>query len=161
MSPPKHYPAFTLMELIVVLSLSAIVTSIAYAAFNILYQQYYIQRNTNSYNYKVTLFERLLTRDFGESESVISTDDGVICQMPSGLPVVYGWGNNEYILRSKGIQSDTLYIQSISPQLYFKQTIVNGSQNLVDRVVLSLKMKDEDVSLGAIKYYGANVLMNY
>jgi hypothetical protein len=103
----------------------------------------------------------LLTRDFGESESVISTDDGVICQMPSGLPVVYGWGNNEYILRSKGIQSDTLYIQSISPQLYFKQTIVNGSQNLVDRVVLSLKMKDEDVSLGAIKYYGANVLMNY
>ena len=150
--------AFTILELLVVLSLGVIVTGIAYSIYSIVSKQYLIQNANNSKNYSLTLLSRLISRDIGNSERVLSTDYGFSCINGTNAPIEYTV-KDAYVLREGQNRKDTFYLTELKAHYYFNKTEIMVRDLLLDEIQITGNSSNEPLFFGTKKVYGSDIWM--
>jgi prepilin-type N-terminal cleavage/methylation domain-containing protein len=148
--------AFTLLELIIVMVLMALVTGIAFQAYQIVSSQYHSYQQNVYRDNELMLFENTLQRDFSSSAYVKKTETGIQCIRPDKT-VEYTFAG-DYVLRTIDIP-DTFHIHAAhdSTSFYAKGNLSQG--DFVQKLGFTVNVKEELLPYLFVKEYGADVLM--
>jgi hypothetical protein len=95
-----------LLELVVVLVVSALLFRLAYAALGLVQQQQRVFERRSALLGQLSSWQRALTTDFRRARRVQATAEGLRCELPTG-PVEYTW-HDSLLLRRQGLAEDTL-----------------------------------------------------
>lgn len=129
--------AFTLLELLVVMVLTIIVTAIAFNAYLIMQQQYISFKSRQNKVLDFQFFNTVLAKDF-QSEGLIKRDGQQVIFYQPVHNIIYDFDENK-ILRSQQTitkNKDTISFDHKGFKTYFQSDIVN--KGLIDSMVLSI-----------------------
>lgn len=129
--------AFTLLELLVVMVLSMILTTIAFNAYLIMQRQYVSYKNRQHKILDVQVLSTLLVKDV-QSEGLLKKDGQQLIFYQPSHDVVYEFEENK-ILRSQQTlikNVDTFFFEYKRLSPYFQSKIVDNG--LIDSLVLSV-----------------------
>ncbi|MFN3402664.1 MAG: prepilin-type N-terminal cleavage/methylation domain-containing protein [Cytophagaceae bacterium] len=148
--------SFTVLEMLIVMLLSGITISAAYAIFSIFFIKYNSFNHTSEENYKIMLLQKLLKEDIDKAEKILKADNGFKCIFPQKT-TLYTF-EKEYILR-QSIVSDTFYCKVNEFNCYFgKEEVLEGG--LIDRVNAGIEYNKNKMNLYYQKQYAADQLIN-
>lgn len=148
--------AFTLMEISMVMLLSALVIGIAYRCLDILTNQYRSFTQKNAYITQLSILDGLLSRDFVKSDTVFTTGNGIRCCSP-GKTIVYMM-QPDCIIRTD-ILRDTFFAAQ-EAHFFFKDEKLNFPAGMIDKLVIQFGKDQNSFTTSYTKYYAADVLMN-
>lgn len=153
----KRANAFTIIELCVVMLLSAIVTGIAFFTLNIFQNSVRRYKSDAGQMADLALLHRLLAQDFWQSRQIRHTEEGIQVLGRKGT-VSYAFSPN-YILRSKEDLVDTFHFEHGQLLRRFEQEEIVVPGLLVDEISFDLIHKGESQPFYFYKRYAADVLM--
>jgi len=150
--------AFTLLEMIVVMILTLLVSGIAFQAYQIVAKQYYSFRISMKRNNELLLFERTLLQDISGAEYVQKTQEGIECVLPD-RNISYNF-ENDYVLRAITVP-DTFFLKVENDSAFFfsKKNISIG--DIIQKLSFSIIIEGEKLDYTFAKTYGADVLMKF
>lgn len=153
----KKYPAFTLLEMIIVLVLFTLVAGIASLAYTLLLKQYTLYRSATEKQYSLELLHHLLYTDIHTCQTAIYSETGFeLIQHESS--VAYSM-LPDFILRKTQSSTDTFFVQAeiISCTLQGKGI---AYKSIFDEINLRVKQEKSEICHFAFRIqYGADVLM--
>ena len=150
--------AFTLLELLVVMVLTIILTSVAFNAYLIVQQQYVQFKKTQNQALEYQTFNTLLIKDF-QSEGLIKKEGRRLIFYKPETNVVYDFDKFK-ILRRNSIHSESPDIIPFGYNTlytYFQSEVVH--EGLVDSLVLSLTFFETDQQMIFKKIYSSEELI--
>ena len=137
--------AFTILEFLVVLSLSAIVMTIAYMVWNRSMESFSLYSENSSEINTLHRFKSAIEDDFFESKSVVLSNAGMDCVLADGKVIEYAFSDGEMVRKVDGdqwvLEVDEAIVETLLNNLKQKET--NG---LVDEIKLEFKMPNEKQS---------------
>ena len=151
---PQRINAFTLLELVVVLVVSAVLFRLAYAALGLVQRQQAVYERHSATLGQVSSWQQALANDLRRASRVELMADELRCQLPIG-PVVYAWRDSA-LIRQQGEVLDTLEIP-VRAGAYFWQGQPR-SRGLVDEVSYLLAARDT-FYLQATAHYAAEQML--
>ena len=141
----QHIKAFTILEFLVVISLSAIVMTIAYMVWNRSLESFASYSENSSEINTLHRFKNAMEDDFFESKNVVLSNSGIGCILPDGKVIEYVFSAGEMVRKVDGdewtVEVDEVNIETLLNSLKQKET--NG---LVDEIKLEFKMPNEKQS---------------
>ncbi len=147
----QKLPGFTLMELLVVMVLSALVIASAGMGFKFIVKQYGLYDKLNDGNTALASFYAVMNNDMQNADKVMRHESDLVCRMDS-QGVVYSFGG-DFVLRVQDlgfrVQGDTFRVQVGEAKM---QELENG-------LVEQISLKVEDKVLVFNKQYSAEQLM--
>ena len=149
----------TIIELCVVMLLSAIVTGIAFTTLDIFQGSLRKFKKDSSAITDINLLHRLLYQDIWRSKEVLSIKNGVQTAGRTGVASYYFYP--DYIIREKENQTDTFAFQNDKLMLTFQKQPLEIQGMLADKISFDLIHKKELHTFTFSKNYGADVLMLY
>lgn len=146
--------AYTLIEMIIVMIISAIIVSMAYIVYTRVNVIAMNLKNSFNSHYQVALLDKLIYADFQQADKVIKTAEGFICEFDHET---HEYQLSDRIIRIQRSQIDTFsFIQDVNYD--FEYTNANNY------VIKSFKIKglylDEEIVLWYMKEYGADIMVN-
>jgi prepilin-type N-terminal cleavage/methylation domain-containing protein len=152
---PPRLSAFTLLELLVALVVTALLVGMGYAALRLVQgQQRAITRRTALLG-QLSTWQALLATDFAAGTAVEATADEVRCFRRTGL-VVYRWQDST-LLRTQGELTDT-FPSPVREYAYFWQGLPR-QQGLLDELTLTTVTAQDTFYLQARAQYAAHALV--
>ena len=158
MSPrpcPPRLRAFTLLEMLVVLTVSALLFSLAYAALGL------VQRQQRAYEARtaalglVSTWQNALAADLRAARRVEVSGDELRCQRPAGL-VVYAL-RDSILVRQQGEVLDSLPLPVRAGTYFWRGQ--PRRQGLIDEVSLLLLAARDTFYVEATTHYAAQQLL--
>ncbi len=141
----RHIKAFTILEFLVVISLSAIVMTIAYMVWNRSLESFSLYSENSSEINTLHRFKSAIEDDFFESKNVVLSNSGMDCVLPDGKVIEYVFSSGEMLRKVDGdewtIEVDEVNIETLLNSLKQKET-----NALVDEIKLEFKMPNEKQS---------------
>jgi hypothetical protein len=95
-----------LLELVVVLAVSALLFRLAYAALGLVQQQQRVFERRSALLGQLSSWQRALAADLRHAHAVRATTEGLRCELPTGA-IDYLW-RDSLLLRRQGLAEDTL-----------------------------------------------------
>jgi prepilin-type N-terminal cleavage/methylation domain-containing protein len=152
-------PAFSLVELLVVMVLSSIIIGIIYFSYSTI----------TSYQLRLTNQKRLaedsatlyfvLKKDVQQSEAVRAVSpETIVCERSFGL-ISYGF-HHGYVLRQQLERIDTFLLRFERPRFFQQKKLLEAYPFLVDEIQLRPQVNDDTtLSTTIFKYYDAAMLI--
>ena len=151
-------PAFTIIEVTIAMVIAGISIAIAFTAYRLVSQSYKQYDDKNKKLAEAMLLNKLLSKDFLQSQQVISTVDGLLLKMPGG-EINYHF-QPEFILRDQyGLETDTFFIAASQPHCLFKGNDA-AEGDLTDQLTFSARVRDESLAYGFNKEYSSEELFS-
>jgi prepilin-type N-terminal cleavage/methylation domain-containing protein len=150
---------YTVMELIVVMVLSAIVVSIAYTSFDIISKQYLRYKKSHEEISKILMFDLVLTKDFKNSVFVSLDDDGIVCNY-SDRKINYQI-DEHFVVRQENDVLDTFKVRVTDFQSDFSGIRVTDPGQLINHFEFVQQYDDADYLYAYQKEYAADFLINH
>lgn len=152
----RFIPAFSIMEAIVGMAITAIIMGIIFVIFSIVTERMMDFKNQNQLVNDLNRLTYSINKDIFETENMNVAENEVIFKGYAGEIVKYSF-QEEYILRSKESFVDTFQIKS-------KQIIVDSVKNNSDRLVfrklrLNVEVNKKVMDLRFYKRVYANELL--
>ena len=154
----KKIKAFTIIELVVVMILTAIIVGIVYSAYSIVGNQYSSYKKISVQNSRVALLSMLLSKDFTTAHYIKNGNEELFFYDKEDNIIRYGFDEN-YITRSGNSITDTFPVNTLNIEMKFlnqEQIIPNG---LVDELYFESLIFKKQQLFHFKKQYGADVLM--
>lgn len=145
----KKLKAFTMIELVVAMMISAIVISIAFYVWTLISAQLSRRQSRSAAITNYVLFQRAFTRDFENAQGIRDLADSISFQLDIGDHAVRYSIGTDRILRERDGLTDTFQMGGRVVQ----RTYVNDSLPLISGVRLNITINREDVSLALQKEY--------
>lgn len=153
--PPRRLSAFTLLEMMVVLAVSSILFTLAYAALGLVQRQQQVFAARSASLGQVSTWQNVLAADFKAAQRIEATDNQLRFQQPAGL-VLYVLQDST-LLRQQGDVVDTLAVP-VRACTYFWQGQPRA-QGLVDEASLLLVAAHDTFYVQATAQYTAQQLL--
>lgn len=155
----KRTPAFSIIEMLVVMLLSSLIVGIIYFAYyTVNGYQLTLTRKLQQVDDVAGLYYNLKA-DLDRSENVYMSGQGIVCNFRQvGSPVEYSFFS-EFIIRSQASRTDTLKC-AVEEFLFYFQGESATLGGTVDEVWIIIKSGNESVSLHMGKEYDAAALVN-
>lgn len=147
-------PAFTLLEMIMVMLLSGILLGIVYFGLNIAQTYYNDYASEKEHLKKVHLVNNLLERDFIFSELVAGEPGSISCVYQT-YEVKYTL-NEEYIVRTQNFAADTFFLKSNNLKLFFQKEEIVEQSEIIDEIIFQLG--EEKYTIHCQKLYASDKL---
>lgn len=154
----KKVKAFTIIELVVVMILTAIIVGIVYSAYSIVGNQYYVYKKTGTQNSQVALLSMLLNKDFTSSHFIKYGNDELFFYSKEDNFIHYVFEEN-YITRNSNSVTDTFPINPLNIQMKFLQELQLVHNSLVDELYFEAVIFNQQQLFHFKKQYAADVLM--
>jgi prepilin-type N-terminal cleavage/methylation domain-containing protein len=152
---PRRLDGFTLLELVVVLAVSALLFRLAYAALELVQgQQRQFERHSATLG-QISTWQNALAADFRHARRVDAGDYQLNCQLP-GSVVVYSWPDS-LLLRQQGEVTDTLAIPVQEGAAFWQGQ--PRTQGRVDEASFLLVAAHDTFYLQATAHYAAQQLL--
>jgi hypothetical protein len=148
--------AYTIMEMIVTMLIAGITISMAYSSYKIISGQFGQYKTNSQRNYDLILFDKLLLKDFINSNQVIRQSNGVKC-VYNDKAIEYLF-ENIYVIRKSEI-TDTFKIVISNPKFYFLNEDNFVPEVLIDKVEFDGIIGNDTLPFVYKKQYGADVLI--
>lgn len=145
--------AYTILELVMVMLLSAIVISFAYGSYRVVSGMFTRFKQANEQTNQLALLEKLLRQDFLQADYLTQNERELSCFYPDKR-IVYTF-EEDHVLRYNRL-SDTFFVK---PEAIQVEQILAGDQMLVNQLSLSIRAEDT-VTFYFSKQYPATVFMN-
>jgi prepilin-type N-terminal cleavage/methylation domain-containing protein len=146
--------ASTLIELIMVMVLLGIISSLAFSSLGIFAQNFEFFRKISSRNHEITLLEKLMTKDVFGANFVLSNGTNELqCKNPNH-EVKYEFSMDKILRRSENV--DTFHLKSNS----FNVEYLGNSTEIVDKLSFDILIDDQTIPFVFTKKYAADVFVN-
>lgn len=150
--------AYTILEVTVVMILSAVCISIIYTAFSIINGSFIQFNQRNKQLSEIVLTDHLLRKDFFSSEQVRRSEKTLLFKLDSGV-ISYAFEEG-FILRDQfSIRTDTLRLDVEGWDTRFEGREI-PDETLLDELNLSVWAEGERIKLSYIKRYSSADLFN-
>jgi len=157
----KRVKAFTIMEISVVMLISAIVIGIAYTAFNIINQSYRSFQHKNEDVAVLIRLDELLRKDFLRANSISKTTNGIFVKTGNDS-VTYEFEPDFTVRTSTIIDTFKLNVQDIFTNFEASPlTAINPvtEQNRIDELDFSILFGNEKIPYYYHKQYSSTNLI--
>lgn len=156
MSKQQYAPAFSIIEAVVSMVVSAIVIGLIFVVFTILSERMLDFKNQNQYVSDLNRLTYSLNKDIFESEKMIASDEGLVFYSYSGDRTTYVT-NPEYLLRSREEFIDTFRI----PVKQFRMdSLQNKTKTAVfQRLSINVSVNSQPMDLRFFKKVYTNELI--
>lgn len=158
--PLRPLPAFTIVEMLIGMALSALLVTLGFYALQMLQKQYafFVQASEESIDYQ--RFTTIVRHDVAQA-TCVEADTGMIrCQMrDKRLEYIFQADKIIRLIKQDTIFTDTLSVRAHVDDLKFKGHFV--SSGLIDECTISLFPFGEQGKIGLEKIYSAYDLMQY
>jgi Tfp pilus assembly protein PilE len=157
----RQIKAFTIMEITVVMLISAIVIGIAYTAFNIINQSYRSFEHKNDDMAILVRLDELLKKDFNHANTISKTTNGIVVKMITDS-VIYDFEPG-FILRTSTI-IDTFKLTTQDIVTNFETNPITAispvpEQNRIDELDFSILFDNEKIPYAYHKLYSSTDLI--
>lgn len=154
---PRRLNAFTILELLVVLVISALLFGMAYAALQLVLRQQRVIERKSAMLGQISTWQALLAADFGTSRTVEVAQDRIRCQRPDG-PVFYTYSYpDSALVRAQGEVVDTLRLP-IRQCRYFWQGQPRTTGLIDELILLGVTAQDTFYLQATVPYAAQQVL---
>ncbi|MBI2968487.1 MAG: prepilin-type N-terminal cleavage/methylation domain-containing protein [Bacteroidetes bacterium] len=155
----KRALSFTLIELIIVLFLTGMVTAIGYTSFNIIKREFFSFRTNAMALVDISWLNAILQRDILNAREVRRENESVILVFRNMPPVTYRFAHS-FILRKSDSATDTFHLsyRNLRMNLFKNEQAIHGG--LVDEIMVDVVSESAVYPLHLRKQYGADILMN-
>jgi prepilin-type N-terminal cleavage/methylation domain-containing protein len=153
---PPRLNAFTLLELLVALVVTALLIGMGYAALRLVQGQQRAIQHKASLLGQLSTWQTLLAADFASGRPIEATETEIRCLRPMG-PVVYYWLDST-LVRTQGEVTDT-FPGPIREYAYFWQGQPRR-QGLIDEIALTTVLAQDTFYLQARASYAAQALLS-
>jgi len=153
----KRLKAFTIMEITVVMLISAIVIGIAYTAFNIINQSYRSFQQKNEHMAELVRLDELLRKDFNRATMISKTTSGIFLKASTDS-VTYDFEPNFTVRTSTITDTFKLDVQDILTNFEASPvTVLNpiAEQNRIDELDFSILFENEKIQYNYHKQYSS------
>ena len=155
----KKLPAFTLIEVIVVMVISGIVVSASYFCYSMITRQMNLYRSHTDKTLEAVLLQTVIENDLHTSAFVRNETDYELELSSSDKKIYYVFGSN-FILRKLDSVTDTFHIHADGPKMTFEKKTPEELHTLVDELTFGVRMADSTYTICFNKEYAPDVLMN-
>jgi prepilin-type N-terminal cleavage/methylation domain-containing protein len=157
----RRINAFTLIELVVVMLISAIVFAMVFYAYSTVVRFQISQGKNNSTNQEYRTLNMLLENDFLSSDELIQKNDyELLCVFKRDREVTYRFSDN-FITRSfygDVNLTDTFFVKSDQP--YITMKYLREQQDLVNELTINIIADGNGLLLHYKKEYSPDILIN-
>ncbi|MEN0052359.1 MAG: hypothetical protein AAGC65_01755 [Mucilaginibacter sp.] len=158
---PDKLPAFTLLETIIAMGVTAIVIGFTYSAYIIVTHSYLSFSTKNKHMQTVILLDKLLQRDFNRAVRITAGDHLIRFQLDSGA-IQYEF-QRDRVIRNQG-KPDTLPVQILNLRTAFEQQEIDSTASdtarLIDEAQLALILEKQQIQYHYHKLYSSANLFN-
>lgn len=109
MNKKRYISAFSILETVVSMVVTAIVLGITFVLFSLLSERMADFKEQNQFTADFNRFSFAVTKDLFENESVTINDSSLTCYRDGAVPIEYKFNNN-YLVRVKESYADTFKI---------------------------------------------------
>jgi len=149
--------SYTVIEMLVVMLVSAISIGITYSCYTIVSKQYSSYKKKSEELSRFILLDRLLCKDFSECKKVQRTQEGIDC-ISTDKVIKYGFYENYILRRGEGIDTFRLGIMEDMAAKYATAS-ENIPGNIIDELEVNVVYEQENIYFYHQKKYGADILM--
>lgn len=158
----KELKAFTIMETVVAMLLSAIAIGLTYTIYSIFTQTYSAYTHKNQLLAIPVRVEQLLSRDFDKASNISRSDSGIVFASDQ-QPVSYQF-SSDYIVRNQ-LVSDTFKVKVEQFSSFFeKSTVIEtdsvSNKNRVDELQIKLSIENQPITYHFFKQYSSANLIS-
>jgi hypothetical protein len=153
--PPQRLKSFTLLELVVVLVVSALLFRLTYAALGLVQRQQQVFEHHSATLGQISTWQNALAADFRHARRIDVAADQISCQLP-GTVVVYSWPDS-LLIRRQGEVTDTLAVPVWEGNTFWQGQPRN--QGLVDEASFLLIAAHDTFYLQSAAHYAAQQLL--
>ncbi|MHB8208036.1 PulJ/GspJ family protein [Mucilaginibacter sp.] len=153
----KRVKAFTIMEITVVMLISAIVIGIAYTAFNIIGQSYRSFQHKNEELAVLIRLDELLRKDFSRADTISKTAGGIFVKTGTDS-VTYAFEPDFTVRTSTIIDTFKLNVQDVTASFETSPiTTIDpvSEQNRIDELDFSILFENEKIPYTYYKQYSS------
>ena len=159
MPPPlTRLSAFTLLELLITMAVSAVLLSMAYLALRIVERQQYASVRTLQELRQANTLQWLLARDFRRAQRVSMQGGELRCELP-GYVVSYQL-QDFGLLRQQLEVTDTFDLPVLRERYWLQGHPLPTTGGLLDEVSLTLRFRHDTLHLQAHTWYDATQLLS-
>lgn len=153
----KHIPAFTLVEVLVSMAVTAIVIGIVFVIFSIMAERMADYRDQNEPISEMNRLSYALTRDFHEASQVEVLDDNILCSSYNSARSSYVFADF-YIVRQQEAFRDTFRLAPLELKI---DTLENASRRiLLQRLTIRTSVNQNHTELRFYRKIYPNELVN-
>ena len=149
--------SYTVIELLVVMVISALTISMIYACYRIFSGQYIAYKNSSEEIAQYILLDRLLIQDVSRAERILKSDQGLSMKF-NYKEIKYDFTDSSVIRTDKIV--DTFNIRPHLVQLNYNDLAKHIPDQLVDEISFKSIYKEDTLHFLYKKKYAANVLMS-
>ena len=154
---PRRLKAFTILELLVVLVISALLFGMAYTALQLVLRQQRVIERKSAMLGQISTWQAVMTADFSTSLTVEVAQDRIRCQRTDG-PVFYTYSYpDSALVRSQGEVVDTFRLP-IRECSYFWQGQPRTTGLIDELTLLGVTAQDTFTLQAAVPYAAQQVL---
>lgn len=153
----RKVSAFTIMETVIVLLLTAIILAITYGVLQIVQNRYMDYTQKNSDIVKIDQLHSLLNRDFALSKRIAWDYDNLICIQDS-LEIYYLFESTMIIREQASIQ-DTFAFEHNKPEIFFQKKPCLDKARILDEFSFRIAYEEEIYPFYFRKEYDLMTLM--
>jgi prepilin-type N-terminal cleavage/methylation domain-containing protein len=158
----QRIKAFTIMEVVITMTIAAILMGITYTSYQIVNKSY---RSFNAKHNEMAVFERLdelLKKDFNRAEIIEKNEKGIVVKSRRDT-IQYDF-TPDFILRISAV-TDTFKIKNEDLATSFEDQLIDGQglseeENRIDGLNISLLLQNEKIRYHYHKDYSSVNLIN-
>lgn len=150
----KKWPAYTLMELIIIMVLTGILSAITFSAIGLFTKNFFMFQKITRRSYELTLLYKLLLKDIDASQQVEYPNENTILCKYADKAVTYEF-DPQKILRRGGI-IDTFHFANQN----FKYELLPSSDKVVQELRFELVVNEQILPYSFRKEYPADIFVN-
>ena len=152
----RKLSSFTIIELVITLTVGAIVISICYYAYFLFSGQFKkFQEQSHTMN-EYYLFSSSLQQDAEKSDIIRDTLDSNHINFIASDTIINYLIEPNFAIRASSLKSDTFEIRGITSKVYY----VSDSFRLIKRILLKAIINNELVTFNITKEYSAKQIMD-
>ncbi|MCX6181889.1 MAG: type II secretion system protein [Bacteroidetes bacterium] len=139
----KKIKAFTLLEFLVVISLSGIVVTLSYVVWNKAMESFSLYESDTRDSSELMRMQGALQDDFFEAKSVVLTINGVICKLSDGQEIEYDFSGDE-ILRKVDDEEWMIEVENVQVEFFREHEKQKETAGLVDEIRIEFTKENEE-----------------
>lgn len=150
----NRLPAYTIIELIIIMVLTGILSAFTFSALGLFSQSFTLFHKVTGRSYELTLLHRLLTKDMDQAQLVQQESEKVLHCQYMDKNVVYEF-DNKCIIR-KDVLIDTFHVVAQN----YKVALLPLSDKVVQALQFELLVSEQVIPYVFRKPYPADIFVN-
>jgi prepilin-type N-terminal cleavage/methylation domain-containing protein len=151
--------SFTLIEVIVTLSISSIIFGLAFFALNIIQSKYKTYDELSALVLKWSVLDHLLKSDFDKANSIQYSENIITCLISNNKKVSYRL-ETDSIYRLQDEIVDTFYTPNLKYKVFY-QVQKEYENGLINEMICSFDYKDSTLQMHMFKKYSSEEIINF